>query len=240
MECLKKFNKSIVLSTLLLIAPSVYSQRVVTDPKTTAQVALNLTWQLAVENEHNEVLDTISKKEEEILFKTGQIALFKELNKQTLENVKGFGNESMYYKEIAITFAKQADLISQIYAAYYQSSFWGKANAMKAFTDLMLKRVQLVSDYIGIVTNCTVSFSNSKGKKDNHNLLDRYERMDLASKICYDMKSIKNQLYKILFLLQHGNSLDLLKQIDHKTWAYLNHGKSISEKLVKQWNNQIK
>lgn len=247
MECLNKTLKSIMLTVFLLSASSVFSQQVVTDPRTTLQVAENMIMQLAVENQHNQILDTISSKQEEILAKTSAIYASKELNMQTLQNVKGFGAESLYYKEISITSVKIADLSSQALTAIKNSNTVSKANAILAVGNLSLKATQLVNDFVNIVTNCTVEnplkksgLDGTDGKKDSHNLLDRYERMNLAAQITYDLKTIMAQLRAIIYYANYGNWGTLIKQIDRKTWGYMNYGKSISEKLVNQWNKQIK
>lgn len=247
MECLNKTFKPLMLTVFLLSASSVFSQRVVVDARTTAQVVENMIIQLAVENQHNQILDTISSKQEEILVKTSAIYASKELTMQTLQNVKGFGIESMYYKEISITSLKIADLSTQAISAIKKSSMINKANAVLAVGNLSLKTTQLVNDFVNIVTNCTVEnplkkngLDGAEEKKDSHNLLDRYERMNLAAQISYDLKKIKGQLNAIIFYANYGDWGTLVKQLDHKTWATLFNCKIISDKLVNQWNKQIK
>ena len=67
--------------------------RVVVDTKTIAQVSANAAAQKAIEDKHNERLDTISDKQKKILQYTATMEGIKELYHLTMTNVRGFGDE---------------------------------------------------------------------------------------------------------------------------------------------------
>jgi hypothetical protein len=56
--------------------------------------------QKLIEDKHNERLDTISAKQKKILQYTATMEGIKELYHLTMTNVRGFGEETAYYKEI--------------------------------------------------------------------------------------------------------------------------------------------
>ena len=85
---------------LLATSQAFAGWRVVYDPWTTGQVGANTTAQKLIENKHNERLDTISEKQKKILQYTATMEGIKELYHLTMTNVRGFGEESAYYKEI--------------------------------------------------------------------------------------------------------------------------------------------
>ena len=109
-----KINRRYVITAaMLLLATSqaFAGWRVVYDPWTTGQVSANTTAQKLIENKHNERLDTISEKQKKILQYTATMEGIKELYHLTMTNVRGFGEESAYYKEI---FLLSADILSGI------------------------------------------------------------------------------------------------------------------------------
>ena len=82
-------------AALLLISAShaFAGWRVVVDTKTIAQVSANAAAQKAIEDKHNERLDTISDKQKKILQYTATMEGIKELYHLTMTNVRGFGDE---------------------------------------------------------------------------------------------------------------------------------------------------
>ena len=216
--------------------------RIVLDPKAVAQVEANTILQMATENAHNAQLDTILSKQEEIRDKTLSIAAAKELTLQTLNNIEGFGVESMYYKLIAKTSKQIVDISPQILTSLKDSGIENKALVTMKVSDLVGQATQCVNDFVSIVNNSKVSnpLVKSSGKDDGHNLLDRYERMTLACQIYGDLLNIKRQLNYMLSMCEYGNWADLIKAIDHRTWANMAAGKMISDNLINQWNKSVK
>ena len=74
--------------------PSFAGWRVVVDSKTIAQVSANAAAQKAIEDKHNERLDTISDKQKKILQYTATMEGIKELYHLTMTNVRGFGERN--------------------------------------------------------------------------------------------------------------------------------------------------
>ena len=106
-------RRYVITATMLLLATSqaFAGWRLVYDPKTTGQVAANTTAQKLIEDKHNERLDTISAKQKKILQYTATMEGIKELYHLTMTNVRGFGEETAYYKEI---FQLSADILMSV------------------------------------------------------------------------------------------------------------------------------
>ena len=81
----------------------------VNDPKTTAAVVANTALEKKMEDEHNEVLDTIKSRKKKIETYTASMTTIKELYKMSMQNVKGFGHETVYYKQMVEEFSKIPD-----------------------------------------------------------------------------------------------------------------------------------
>ena len=81
----------------------------VNDPKTTAAVVANTALEKKMEDEHNEVLDTIKSRKKKIENYTASMTNIKELYKMSMQNVKGFGHETVYYKQMVEEFSKIPD-----------------------------------------------------------------------------------------------------------------------------------
>ena len=106
-------GRCIVTAALLFFVTmqSFAGWRVVVDTKTIAQVSANAAAQKAIEDKHNERLDTISDKQKKILQYTATMEGIKELYHLTMTNVRGFGEEAAYYKEI---FQLSADILTSV------------------------------------------------------------------------------------------------------------------------------
>lgn len=243
MDCLNYIRISLLVALLSFSSFSSFSQRIVNDVQTQGQVLTNTLLQMVVENQQNSLIDTINNLQEEILYKTTAILASKELYIQTLQNIKGFEAESLYYREIAITGQEIGDLTSQILSAVSRSNLINKANATFALWDLVGKSTQCIHDFVAIVTNAKVknplrkeNSIDTEEKNDGHNLLDRYERMNLASQLSLDLKRIKAQMKRILFLCRHGDWTSLINQLDRKTWVSQYQARSVADQLVRKWS----
>ena len=238
------FVKSLAIAMGVIPCINANAQwRVVIDPKAVAQVEANTIQQLATENAHNAQLDTILSKQEEILQKSASIAAAKELTLKTLQNIEGFGTESIYYKQIAKTSKEIAEISPKILSSLKSSGVQNKALVTLKVSDLVGRATQCVNDFVSIVNNSKVSNplkTSSAVKNDGHNLLDRYERMTLACQLYGDLLNIKRQLNYMLSMAEQGSWSDLIRVIDHRTWSKLMAGKMISDNLINQWNKTIK
>lgn len=89
-----------VLTALVVSTNASAYYKLVFDPWTTAQVTANAAAQEGIEKKHNERLDTISAKQQKILQYTTTMETIKELYRISMTNVRGFGEETAYYKEM--------------------------------------------------------------------------------------------------------------------------------------------
>ncbi|EJW91533.1 hypothetical protein EVA_20360, partial [gut metagenome] len=88
---------------MLLVTASVQTYagwRVVIDKKCIKIVSSNLASQQLIEDRHNARLDTIAEKQKKVELYSVSMATMKELYKLSMQNISGFGTESLYYKEI--------------------------------------------------------------------------------------------------------------------------------------------
>ena len=172
--------------------------RIVVDPKTIAQVNANAAAQKAIEDKHNERLDTISAKQKKILQYTATMDGIKELYHLTMTNVKGFGEETAYYKEI---FLLSADILTGIPTVTKYITTHPVKNyvlCLNEIADVAIETEGLIHDFIDIVNNGKVRLPNipiirqkipngggryNMGQGDGYNFMDRYTRLTLANKI---------------------------------------------------------
>ena len=243
------------LIKLFFVAAGVFSStaafsqwRVVIDGKAVIQVIENTAMQMAAELSHNAYLDSTLNKQNEIMGMTTAIAASKELNMTTLQNTNGFGDDSMFYKDIERTAKDIASITPELFSSIKNSKWTNKATFTKRAVDLGFKCAQYVNNYINIVNNGKAvnplqgtSFAeNIVSTTDGANILDRKERLDLARQISYDLKKILQELQQMQFLCTYGDWTEMVREIDRESWNSVNEGKAISERLIKEWNNTRK
>ena len=98
-----KSGMRVILTAIALFAASVPTfagWRIVIDRNCIATVSANLASQKLIEGQHNRRLDSIASKKQKVELYTVSMATIKELYKLSMENISGFGTESLYYKEI--------------------------------------------------------------------------------------------------------------------------------------------
>ena len=76
--------------------------RIVFDRNCLKIVMVNTASQKLIEEQHNQRVDTIAAKKQKVELYTVSMATMKELYKLSMENISGFGTESLYYKEIGL------------------------------------------------------------------------------------------------------------------------------------------
>ena len=85
---------------MLLLTASVQSfagWRIVVDKNCIKIVSSNLAAQKLIEEQHNARLDTIAAKQQKVELYSVSMATMKELYKLSMQNISGFGTESLYY-----------------------------------------------------------------------------------------------------------------------------------------------
>ena len=127
--------------------------RLVIDTKTIAQVSANAAAQKAIEDKHNERLDTISDKQKKILQYTATMEGIKELYHLTMTNVRGFGEETAYYKEI---FQLSADILTSVPTVtkyIFTHPVKNYILCRNELSDVVIETEGLIHDFIDVVNN---------------------------------------------------------------------------------------
>ena len=94
-----------MLIAILLVSTSANMSaawRIVFDRNCLKIVLANTASQKLIEEQHNQRVDTIAAKKQKVELYTVSMATMKELYKLSMENISGFGTESLYYKEIGL------------------------------------------------------------------------------------------------------------------------------------------
>ena len=229
-----KINRRYVITAaMLLLATSqaFAGWRVVYDPWTTGQVSANTTAQKLIENKHNERLDTISEKQKKILQYTATMEGIKELYHLTMTNVRGFGEESAYYKEI---FLLSADILS------------GIPTVTKYIASNPVK-----NDFIDVVNNGKIKLPDNPiirqkipngggrynmGQGDGYNFMDRYTRLTLANKIYSRLLEMKYKMDVMVMMCQFGTWGEVFFTIDPESWASVYQASGMVDGIIRDWN----
>jgi hypothetical protein len=149
-------NKCCVLTAAMLLLATTHAfagWRLVIDPKTIGQVSANTAAQKAIEDKHNERLDTISAKQKKILQYTATMEGIKELYHLTMTNVRGFGEETAYYKEI---FQLSADILTSVPTVtkyIFTHPVKNYILCLNELSDVVIETEGLIHDFIDVVNN---------------------------------------------------------------------------------------
>ena len=132
--------------------------KVVIDKNCIKVVAANTASQKLIEDQHNQRLDSIASKKQKVELYSVSMATIKELYKLTMENISGFGTESLYYKEIgtcAFDILKDVpELINTVNKAKFK-------NKLACLTELG-----------GLVKNATITVTIHDFALPDHNVLE--------------------------------------------------------------------
>lgn len=198
--------------------------RVVIDPKTITVVGANTAAQKLIEDAHNKRLDSIMHKKQQLEKYTISMATIKELYKTSMENISGFGTESMYYKEISACAIDILADVPTLVKTVSKAKFHRQLLCYGELTGITMETRQLVKDFINIVNNAKVKnpLSNKKPsdkENDGYNLLDRYERLTLANRIYTRLMEIRYKVDGMMAMAQYATLNDLCFAIDPTSWA---------------------
>ena len=225
----------------------------VNDPKTTAAVVANTALEKKMEDEHNEVLDTIKSRKKKIESYTASMTTIKELYKMSMQNVKGFGYETVYYKQMVEEFSKIPDNTARALKAINHSPVVNYINSLDYILNIETHAISLIGTFVDIVNNGKVSLSDftskSKddklsqllkdahlGKGDGYNFLDRSERLTLANSLLYDLRSINIQLEQLTYVCQACGVAEMLFNLDPISWFKVMDLKYTVESAILQWD----
>ena len=242
---------ALILASFTFSLPVSAYWKMVADPWTTAQVTANTTAQSLIENKHNERIDTISAKKKKTLQYTAVMEGIKELYQLSMTNVKGFGEETAYYKEI---FLLSADILSGIPTVTKFITSHPVKNSILCYNelaDVVIETEGLIHDFIDIVNNGKIRLPNNPiirqkipdgggrynmGQGDGYNFMDRYTRLTLANKIYSRLLEMKYKMDVMVMMCEYGSWNDAFYTLDPVTWANVFETKYIVDGLIHDWN----
>lgn len=172
------------------------------------------------------------------------MATIKELYKLTMENVSGFGTESLYYKEIGSCAFDILKDVPELVKTVNEAKFTNKLYCLTELGGLVAETQQLVGDFVNIVNNAEVQNplkgqGTAERKKDGYNLLDRYERLTLANRIYTGLMKIRYKVDGMVLMAQFATANDLFFAIDPEGWANVVSMKSHVGGLIQSWNGLV-
>ncbi len=126
---------------------------VVFDPKTTAQVAANAASQKVIEEKHNARLDSMSAKQQRIAQYTAAMQTIRELYSLTMENYRGFGEESKYYGEIFAITVEIFEDVPVVLDYINHSPVKNYVLCLSEISGVVEETEGLVADFVDIVNN---------------------------------------------------------------------------------------
>ena len=240
-----------LLLVALLVTTPTYAWHVNYDWTTIMQVTQNTAAVSAVEETHNATLDKQKKKQERIAEYTTAINVIRQLYKQSMQNTKGFGEESMYYRLIG---ENALYIVTNIPVAVSWLTKKPGINlplCLNEISNLTIKTEQCIAGFVNIVNNGHVGSplkSNSLipqkggtaniGQSDGYNFMSREDRMGMANDILEDLVIVRNNLDTLIFLCQTNNGLDdLLRELDPDTWCTAMQMKWSVDEIVRGWED---
>lgn len=238
--------------------------QVVNDPKATVIVLENMAAQSAIEREHNNAIDSISKKQKRIATYTTAMATARELYKLAMENYRGWGTESRMYGMISESSIDILTRLPNLYSHFCKGSFPGQTLCLMELGDLSIKTYGLVDTFIKIVNNSKVKnplenvkiplIQTSSGtsvidpeessmggnSNDGYNLLSRYDRLNIATQILRDLEAIRYKIIIMDYQIRFATMNDLYRRIDVKSYHTYLAGLGIVERGIKDWKANTK
>lgn len=244
---MEQMNRGTLIISLLIfsffLGNVAFAQyRVVTDPQTTATVLSNLATQAAIETEHNKRLDSIRSKQQKIELYTVSMATMKEVYKLTMENIKGFGEESWYYTEIGRCAFDIIKDVPELVKTVKEAKWNQQLLCLKELAGVVTETQQLVNDFVNIVNNGKIrnplgDSATESGENDGYNFLDRYERITIANRIYTDLLELRYKIQGMMAMAQYATMNDLFFAIDPEGWANVMVMQNAVSGLIDDWNN---
>ena len=218
--------------------------RIVFDRNCLKIVLANTASQKLIEEQHNQRVDTIAAKKQKVELYTVSMATMKELYKLSMENISGFGTESLYYKEIGLCALDILRNVPVLVSTVNKAKFSNKLLCLNELGNLVAETQQLVGNFVNIVNNARIpnplqGQATAEKKDDGYNLLDRYERLTLANSIYTDLNRIRYKVEGMVLMAQYATANDLFFAIDPEGWANVMTMKNHVGNLVQDWNGLV-
>lgn len=172
------------------------------------------------------------------------MATIKELYKMSMENINGFGTESLYYKEIGTCAFDILQSVPELVKTVNKAKFTNKLYCLTELSGLVMETQQLVGNFVNIVNNAKVrnplkGQGTAEQKDDGYNLLDRYERLSLANRIYTDLMEIRYKVEGMMMMAQYATLNDLFFAIDPEGWANIMTLRNGVSGLIQDWNGLV-
>ena len=230
-----KFRFMLIAILLVLASANMSAAwRIVFDRNCLKIVMVNTASQKLIEEQHNQRVDTIAAKKQKV----------KELYKLSMENISGFGTESLYYKEIGLCALDILRNVPVLVSTVNKAKFSNKLLCLNELGNLVTETQQLVGNFVNIVNNARIpnplrGQATAEKKDDGYNLLDRYERLTLANSIYTDLNRIRYKVEGMVLMAQYATANDLFFAIDPEGWANVVTMKNHVGNLVQDWNGLV-
>ena len=236
-----------MLIAILLVSASANMSaawRIVFDRNCLKIVMANTASQKLIEEQHNQRVDTIAAKKQKVELYTVSMATMKELYKLSMENISGFGTESLYYKEIGLCALDILRNVPVLVSTVNRAKFSNKLLCLSELGNLVAETQQLVGNFVNIVNNARIpnplkGEGTAEKKSDGYNMLDRYERMSLANSIYTNLNEIRYKVDGMMLMAQYATLNDLCFAIDPEGWANMVTMKNHVDGLVSDWNGLV-
>ena len=236
-----------LLMAVLLVAASTQMYagwRIVIDKNCLKVVSTNLASQKLIEEQHNARLDSIAQKQKKVELYSVSMATMKELYKLSMQNISGFGTESLYYKEIGLCAFDIIKNVPELIKTVGKAKFTNQLYCLTELGGLVMETQQLVGNFVNIVNNAKIPNPlKGKGtaavKSDGYNMLDRYERMAMANSIYTNLNEIRYKVEGMMMMAQFATLNDLCFAIDPEGWANVMSARNQVDGLVSDWNGLV-
>ena len=161
-----------------------------------------------------------------------------------MENISGFGTESLYYKEIGLCALDILRNVPVLVSTVNRAKFSNRLLCLNELGNLVAETQQLVGNFVNIVNNARIpnplqGQATAEKKDDGYNLLDRYERLTLANSIYTDLNRIRYKVEGMVLMAQYATANDLFFAIDPEGWANVVTMKNHVGNLVHDWNGLV-
>lgn len=241
----------LLLAALVSTVPANAWWRWNIDYWTIAQVGENTAAESGAEGIHNNTLTEQRKKQERIAEYTTAINVIRQLYKQSMQNTKGFGEESRYYQLIGENALYIVTNIPVAVSWLTRKPHINLPLCMNEISNLTMKTEQCIAGFVNIVNNGHVKSPlkdnslipggggrASIGKDDGYNFMSRSDRMGMANDILEDLVIVRNNLDYLIFMCQTNNGLeDLLMELDPDTWCNAMQMQWTVEDVVRGWED---
>lgn len=256
MERLRRFL--VASATMLALPLSSFAGYVdiVHDQHALDAYTANVAYVNITEDYHNKEIDKTRQKKEKIAKYHATMESIKELYKMSMQNVRGFGYESAYYRQIVEQFGKVPRNMGRAVKAISQSPIFNYVNSIAELAEIQDKVAGIIGIYIDVVNNGKIdlsSFTSGKndkitqilknahtGKGDKYNFLDRGQRVTLALQLLDNLEDINFKLEEIVYLSNLNHKLGrMLYNLDPISWNNIMGGYMTADYVVHEWNSQM-